>query len=181
MSRRALAVLACVLPALSGAAGGAGAAAAGPAQWRAFDILVALRDLPLNYTCDDLWYRFHDLLLAIGARPADLKILPYQCANTPAVSERSPKVELQFELPVGLTPAQARYADASAVPRRVRLAPGTLKHLASGDCELLKQMNAGLLAALPVQVVSAPLECAGPAIARRGFALEVQALIPSGA
>jgi hypothetical protein len=181
MNTRCLAVLACVLPALSGAAGGTAAAAAGPAQWRAFDILVALQDLPRNYTCDDLWYRFHDLMLAIGARPADLKILPYQCARTPAVSERSPRVQLQFELPVGLTPAQARYADASAMPRRVRLAPGTLKHLTSADCELLEQINTGLLAALPVQVVSPPLECTGPAIAHRGFALEVQALIPSGA
>jgi hypothetical protein len=181
MNRRWLAVLACALPALGGAAAnGAGAGAAGPAQWRSFNILVALRNLPRNYTCDDLWYRFHDLLLAIGARPMSLNILPYQCANTAAVSERSPKVQLEFELPVGLTPAEARYADALAIRRRVRLAPGTLKHLTNADCELLKQMNAGLLVALPVQVVSAPLDCTAPAAARGSFALEVQALIPSG-
>jgi hypothetical protein len=180
MKRRWLAVLGLALPALVGAASGAGAGVAGPAQWRSFNILVALRDLPRNYTCDDLWYRFHDLLLAIGARPVDPKILPYQCSNSPAVSERSPQVQLQFELPVGLTAAQARYADASAVRRRVRLAPGALKHMTDADCELLEQMDAGLLVALPVQVVSAPLDCRAPAAARGGFALEVQALISSG-
>jgi hypothetical protein len=42
-------------------------------------------------------------------------------------------------------------------------------------------MNAGLLVALPVQVVSAPLDCGAPAAAHGRFALEVQALIPSGA
>jgi hypothetical protein len=180
MSRCCLAVLAAALPALGGAAGGAGADVAGPAQWRAFNILVALHDLPHNYTCDDLWYRFRDLLLAIGARETDLKILPYQCSNIPAVAERSPQVQLQFELPVGLTPAEARYADASAARRRVRLAPGNLKHLTGGDCVLLGQMNAGLLATLPVQIVSAPLDCNTPGAARGRFALEVQALIASG-
>ncbi|MGB6605643.1 MAG: hypothetical protein WBE65_15285, partial [Steroidobacteraceae bacterium] len=161
------------------AAGGAGVA--GPAQWRSFNLLVVLRDLPHNYTCDDLWYRFHDLLLAIGARPMTLKILPYQCTNTSAVSTRSPQVQIQLELPVALTAAQARYADAAAVSRRVRLAPGTLKHLTEADCELLEQVNASLLVALPVQVVSPPLDCRAPAAARGSFALEVQALISSGA
>jgi hypothetical protein len=181
MSRRWLAVLALALPALGGAAGGAGATGTTPAQWRSFDILVALQDLPHNYTCDDLWYRFHDLLLALGARLTSLKILPYQCANSAAVSERSPQVQLQFELPVGLTPPEVRYADASAVRRRVRLAPGTLKHMTDADCELLRQMNARLLAALPVQVVSERLDCRAPAAAHGRFALEVQALIASGA
>ena len=183
MSRRPLTSLACALIALGAAAAGTGSAAGvdGPAQWRSFDILVALQNLPRNYTCDDLWYRFRDLLLAIGARAADVKILPYQCANTHGVSERSPQVQLQFELPVGLTPAEARYADTSAVRRRVRIAPGTLKHLTSADCELLKQMSSGLLAALPVQVMSAPLDCGESGAARGRFALEVQALNPSGA
>lgn len=175
-----LAALVCALPALGGAAGNASQGAA-PAQWRSFDILVALRDLPHNYTCDDLWYRFRDLLLAIGARPASLKILPYQCANTAAVPARSPQVQVQFELPVGLTPAEARYADAPAVRRRVRLAPGNLKHMTEADCELLKQMSAGLLVALPVQILSPPLDCRAPAAAHGRFALEVQTLIPSGA
>jgi hypothetical protein len=181
MSRRWLAVLAAALPALGGAAGAAGTAVAGPAQWRSFNLLVELRDLPHNYTCDDLWYRFRDLLLAIGARPMTLKVLPYQCSNAPAASGRSAQVQVEFELPVALTAAEARYADAAAVRRRVRLAPGTLKHLTQADCELLEQMNAGLLVALPVQVLSPPLDCRAPAAAHGSFALEVQALISSGA
>lgn len=185
MTRTPIAVLLALLavsggqaaPIVAGPAAAAAPAAAGPAEWRAFDINVRLEKLPRPYTCDELWYRFHDVLLAIGARP-DLQILTYHCADTRAASGRSPSVQLEFRLPIALTAAQARYADLAAVQRTIRLAPGEPHSLTRGDCELLRQMTASLLAALPVQVVGAAPSCRGGAAAGQPFALEVQALIP---
>jgi hypothetical protein len=155
----------------------AATAAAAPAQWRSFDLLVDLQNLPRAYTCDELWYRFRDLLLAIGARPYP-QILAYQCGTTPAQSTRSPSVQLQFELPDALPASDSRYADVSVVRSTIRLAPGRLASWTKADCELLKQVSSRLLVALPVRVVGTPLECAAPGAPAARFALEVQALIP---
>src|SRR6476469_6926434 len=62
-------------------------AAAQPAAWLQHDLIVSLHNLPRTYSCDDLWYKFRDVLLEIGAR-ADYKILPYDC------NSRSPQVQL---------------------------------------------------------------------------------------
>jgi hypothetical protein len=171
-----------LLVALGAAAAGAAPArgstppaAAASAQWRSFDLLLDLHDLPRAYSCDELWYRFRDLLLAIGARPFP-RILAYRCGKTPALSSRAPSLQLQFELPEALPVSDSRYADVSAVRSTVRLAPGRLHSWTSADCELLKQAGSQLLPALPVHVVGAPLECPAPGGAR--FALEVRALIP---
>jgi hypothetical protein len=155
----------------------AAAAAAGPAEWRSWDLLVDFKDLPQAYTCTELWYRLHDLLLAIGARHYP-QIFTYHCGSTRAESSRSPSVELQFQLPRALSAADARYADVPVVRASVRLAPGTPRSYTAEDCELLKQLSTLLLPALPVHPVGAGLTCPAPGAARRSFALEVQALIP---
>jgi hypothetical protein len=150
---------------------------AGPAaQWRSFDLYVELHDLPRGYTCTELWYRFHDVLMAIGARPWP-RIDAYHCDRTPASSSRSPSVQLQFQLPDPLPQAQARYADVSVQRSTIRLGPGKPATFTAGDCELLKQMNDKLLVALPVHVVGS-LSCQAGA-AKRHFTLEVQALLPA--
>jgi len=177
-----LLLLACAVPAADAATGAAAretltAAAAGPAEWRSFDLLVDLESLPRPYTCTELWYRLRDLLLAIGARP-DLRIVPYHCGPTRAESSRSPSVELQFRLPRALPAADARYADVPVVRATVRLAPGTLRSFTEEDCELLRQLATLLLPALPVHPLGAGLSCPAPGAARHSFALEVQTLMP---
>jgi hypothetical protein len=53
--------------------------------------LVDLHDLPQRYSCDDLWYKFRDVLLAMGGRP-DIKILVYRCERgLPDGQARSPE------------------------------------------------------------------------------------------
>jgi hypothetical protein len=138
---------------------------------------VDFKDLPRAYTCDELWYRLQDLLVAIGARPYP-QIVPYHCGPTAAASSRSPSVELQFQLPQALSAADARYADVPVVRATVRLAPGSLRSYTGEDCELLKQLSTLLLPALRVQLVGPGLTCPVASAARRSYALEVQALIP---
>jgi hypothetical protein len=177
---------ALVLVALGAAAQGAtgaparnnaAAAGAGPAEWRTYDLLVDFKDLPRAYTCNELWYRLRDLLVAIGARHYP-QIVTYHCGSTAAASSRSPSVELQFQLPQALSAADARYADVPVVRATVRLAPGTPRSFTAGDCELLRQLSMLLLPALPLPTVGPGLTCSVASAARRPFALEVQALIP---
>jgi hypothetical protein len=136
-----------------------------PAQWTQQDLIVSLHDLPRRYSCDDLWYKFRDVLLAIGAR-ADYKILPYDC-NGPA-----PRVQLKFLLPREIGAAQQQWADLSVTRKTVRLQPGEPATLDASDCELVKQMKDLLLTALPVKVVGSELTCGKP------FEVSIAALSP---
>jgi hypothetical protein len=150
-----------------------------PATWRPYNLVVDLRDLPQRYSCDDLWYKFRDVLLAMGARP-DIKILVYRCERgLPDGSARSPRAQLQFSMPELLTPAQSRWAELQAVTTTVRLGPGHPASLLSGDCELLRQMKDGLLESVSQRVVSFNLACEASHSARWPFDVTVQALTPS--
>jgi hypothetical protein len=150
-----------------------------PATWRPYDLIVDLHDLPQRYSCDDLWYKFRDVLLAMGARP-DIKILVYHCERgLPEGKARSPRAQLKFSMPELLTPAQSRWAQLQAVTTTVRLGPGHPASLLSGDCELLRQMKDGLLESLSQRVVSFNLACTASHSARWPFDVTVQALTPS--
>lgn len=172
-------LLACVIACAAGAAHAVAPATAPapvPAEWRTYDLLVQFQDLPKTYSCDDLWYRFRDVLLTLGAR-AFMTLTPYDCGYVGGGEARSPRVQLKFQLPQPLHGADTRYAEMSAVDREVRLAPGTPHSLQTGDCELMKQLQGTLLAALPVKVTSATFSCSGPDAA---FALTLQAPMVAG-
>lgn len=145
------------------------------AEWMPHELIVSLTDLPRAYSCNDLWYRFHDVLLAIGAR--DSRILTYDCRDAAAHAHGSPKVELRFQLPAALLASDARFADFSATAATVRLAPGSPKSLTGEDCELMRQMTAGLLETLDLHA-DAKFRCAAAAPAER-FAVTVRALFPA--
>jgi hypothetical protein len=149
-----------------------------PAQWRHHDMIVDLHNLPTRYSCNDLWYKFHDVLLALGARP-DLKILTYRCGQRAGTLANSPSVQLQFSLPELLDPQQARWADVSVTPQTVRLTAGTPGSLHDTDCELLRQMKDKLLSALPTRITGFKLACAATTSARWPFNVSVRALLPS--
>ena len=134
------------------------AQAATPAQWRTFDLLVRLQDLPRSYSCPDLWYRFRDVLLAIGARQYML-IEPYSCAVKGGAPALSPSVHLKFQLPHPLKAEDARYADVSSVQKEVRLAPGRPGSLQADDCVLVQQMQGVLLASLPLRITASDFRC----------------------
>src|SRR5579871_1585133 len=147
------------LAAAAVAAPSAGAPAAQtPAQWRSFDLLLDLQNLPRAYTCRELWERSDELLLALGARHYP-QILVYHCGATPEESSRSPQVQLQFQLPQALTAPQSRYANVTAVRRTIVLSPQQLPSFTAADCGLLKQLSSELLPQTPVRAVGAPLEC----------------------
>jgi hypothetical protein len=165
-------VLLLALAALPASRAVAGGAPTKPAVWFAHDMIVDLQDLPKRYSCDDLWYRFRDVLLSIGAR-SDMQIFPYQC-NT-----RSPRVHLQFSLLKTVSGAEVKYASLQAGSETIRLEPGHPRSLDVSDCALLQQIKDTLLPALPVRVVSYRLTCVAPTSSHRRFYLSVQALSPA--
>jgi hypothetical protein len=148
-----------------------------PAQWRTYDILVSFRDLPRTYSCDDLWYKFRDVLLQLGAR-AYMTLTPYDCGYVGGGEARSPSVEAKFELPQPLHGAATRYADVAARNDTVHFEPGSPPSLHAQDCELVKQLQGTLLAALPLRVSASAYHCrAAPA----SFALTLNAPIAARA
>jgi len=147
------------------------------ATWRAHDLIVGLHDLQRSYSCDDLWYKFHDVLLVLGARP-DMKILVYHCEPGHAEA-RSPSVHLQFSVPELRDASQAGWTELDVTPAIVRLAPGHPESLQNQDCDLLRQMNDSLLPALTQRLVSSDLDCTAPMSGRWAFSITVVALTPS--
>ncbi|MFZ0501909.1 MAG: hypothetical protein WAU49_13195 [Steroidobacteraceae bacterium] len=139
------------------------AAAGRPALWRTYDMIVNLQKLPRTYTCNQLWYEFHDILLRLGAWPYSVNILPYHCSPTPSGYMRSPDVEVRFQLPIFLQGA-VKSAPAEAIERTIRLAPGQPKTLQTSDCQLLQQIEQGMLTSLEgARVDEDHFECAAPA------------------
>jgi hypothetical protein len=167
------------------ATSGAATAAAEPARWRPYDLIIDLRDLPKSYSCDALYYKLWDVLWALGARPG-MKILTYDCERTtanahagvaPGVPARSPRVHLLFALPDALSGGEARWADVRAVERTIRLEPGHPRTLDASDCALVQQIKDTLLPALAADVVGSRLDCGAPASSAR-FSLSIRTLTP---
>jgi hypothetical protein len=144
-----------------------------PAVWFAHDTIVDFENLPQPYTCDDLWYKLRDLLLALGARP-DLKITFYQCG-------RSPSVHLQFSLPREVRGSEVKYASLQAIDDTFLIKAGRPSAFQASDCELVRQIKDTFLTELPVRVMSYRLTCDAPRMEARRYRLSVQALTPVSA
>jgi hypothetical protein len=175
--RRHLGVMAASVCAL-GVVGTAARASAGPtrlatgrpALWRTYDMIVDLQSLPRTYTCNQLWYEFHGILLRLGAWPYSVNILPYHCSPTPTGYLRSPDVEVRFQLPIFLS-SGVKSAPAEAVERTIRLAPGEPKTLQTSDCQLMQQIEQMLLASIQAHVDDAHFDCSAPPHRAANFAV----------
>lgn len=147
-----------------------------PAVWSHHALIIDLHNLPKRYSCDELWYKFKDVLLAIGARP-DLKILPYRCGRSVGSRAFSPKIQLEFSLPRPVSGKNARWASVQGHAKSVRLEPGAPLHLEDTDCELLNQIRTTLLRAIDADVTGFRLACRAPAISNPPFELTVKAIL----
>jgi hypothetical protein len=148
-----------------------------PAAWRHHDLIVSLHDLPKQYSCDDLWYKFRDLLLALGARQ-DSTILVYQCGKRAGDLARSPSVHLQFSTPELLAHSQAGWADITAEQQTIRLSPGQPASLRDSDCELMREIKDELLPETAERIVSFDLACPASQPGHWPFSVTVQAVTP---
>jgi hypothetical protein len=139
-------------------------------------VQVQLSNLPKNYSCYDLWYRFREVLQKIGARP-DWQITTQGCVFSGNTQARSPLVELVFYVPEALPPAQAKWSDVKAVPSTVFLEPGSAPNsLDKSDCELVRQIKDALLPALPVRVLEARINCSSPTDTQHPYKVSIETL-----
>lgn len=163
-----------------GPADGGAPRAASPAIWRTYDMIVDFQRLPRTYTCDQLWYEFRGILLRLGAPPAGINILPYDCSPTPGGDLKSPHVEIRFQLPF-LLQSGVTGAPIQAVEGTVRLSPGKPKTLQASDCQLLRQIRETMLASMPVKVDAAHFDCSGPPARAGKFSVTVRLPMLAGA
>jgi hypothetical protein len=170
----------CCVALLVAATAGAATVAAQPARWRPYALIVDLSDLPKDYSCEDLWYKFRDVLKSLGANP-QMRVTPYRCGHVPGERTRSPRVELFFKLPEALAGKEARWHDVYVNSAEVSLEPGAPASFTDADCELMRQIKDVLLPALPVRVVAYRLSCEAPSRHQPDFALTVQTLRPVAA
>jgi hypothetical protein len=147
------------------------------AIWSPHALIVDLRNLPKRYTCDELWYKFRDVLLAIGARP-DLKILPYRCDRRLGSIAYSPKVQLEFSMPEVVSGKEERWAQMHVLTKSVRLEPGAPSHLDDSDCALLNQIRGTLLRSIGTTVTDFRLACQASPASKLPFDLTVEAAVP---
>jgi hypothetical protein len=122
------------------------------------DLIAKLNHLSKRYSCNDLWYKFHDVLLEIGARP-DMKILPYRCERALGEAARSPSVQLHFQLPEVLHGNLARWADIRVVNSTVTFQPGHPKSFDATDCDLLRQIKDTLFTQVVDRAATYHLAC----------------------
>jgi hypothetical protein len=134
-------------------------------------MIVDLQNLPRVYSCDDLYYKFRDVLVILGAQHWPT-IHTYRC------NSRSPRMHLQFSLAKPVSGAALQYATLQASNSTIELAPGKPTSLQPNDCQLLEQMKDTLLPALPVKVISYRLTCTAPPRGRARYQVQVQALMP---
>jgi hypothetical protein len=147
------------------------------AVWSQHALIVDLRNLPKRYTCDELWYKFRDVLLAIGARP-DMKILPYRCDRRVGPVGYSPKVQLEFSMPRAVSGKEERWAQTQVLTKSIRLEPGVPSRIEDSDCALLNQIRETLLQSIGTTVTDFRLACQAPLESEPPFELTVKALVP---
>jgi hypothetical protein len=135
-------------------------------------MIVNFQNLPRTYTCDQLWYELHGLLLRLGAWPYSLNVLPYDCSPTPSGNVKSPNVEVRFQLPIFLSGVAVKSAPAEAIEGTVRLAPGEPKTLQASDCQLLQQIDQTLLPSIEAAHIDEQhFDCSAPQRRHAGFSV----------
>jgi hypothetical protein len=157
--------------------GAASAAATRPAYWAPHDEIDYLTNLPRTYSCDDLYYKYRDVLQLVGARPA--QIYSYGCAGTHGSATDAPRVDITYSVPSALPTDVHGGSVFQANLATVRLAPGHPKSLDARDCPLLRDMSQTVLASFSAHIDASQLQCGSSDAAHSHFAVIVQTWIPA--
>jgi hypothetical protein len=154
---------------LGATAGAAAQDAPVTAYWAEHAEVDELGKLPKTYGCDELFYKYRDILLKLGVRPGP-KIYAYGCTRPGQPASGSAKVDLGYAIahpgPVGF----------KAYKRAIKLTPGEPKSLTAEDCQLLDDMRQTVIAAISSEVEAHGLDC-GTDHSHKKFELTVQVLI----
>jgi len=178
LSQRIASGLAAAALLLCGANCSASSPTTVPSTWSHYDMIINLDHLSKQYSCDDLWYKFRDVLQALGAQEIS-QVMPYDCGPAAADHGLSPKVEVAFELPDKAAGIPLRYVPMQARDIDVHLSPGQPPKLDASDCDLVRQIDNTLIQAIPLHVISANWHCKRARPAQSHYELTLQVLTPA--
>jgi hypothetical protein len=159
------------LVALAGAAVVSAEGAAILAYWAPHNEIDEPPQLTRPYDCDDLYYKYRDVLLKLGAR--GLKIYTYGCIRHGQAESGQPRVNLSYSVP-------RERPGGPGIPaqrKSVTLKPGDPKSLTSDDCALLNNMRQTVIAAIASKIDAHGLDC-GSSGGQKHFELTVETLLP---
>jgi hypothetical protein len=146
------------------------------AYWAPHDEIDYLDNLPRTYSCDELYYKYRDILLRVGARPG--QIYSYGCTSKQGAAEGTPHVDITYSVTNAL-PAQIHSnSGLQARLATVRLSPGNPKSLDARDCSLLRDMSQTVLASFSQHIDASRLQCGSMPSAHPRFELVVKTLLP---
>jgi hypothetical protein len=146
------------------------------AYWAQHDEIDELDDLRHPYRCDDLYYKYRDVLLRLGAQPG-MKIYAYGCSRAGHPASGTPHVDLTYAVPREMPVTGSGSVGLKAAPATVKLAPGEPKSLTPDDCVLLNDMRQTVLSSFATTMNANRLHCSAARTSKH-FALVVQTLLP---
>jgi hypothetical protein len=147
-----------------------------PAYWTPHDEIDELDDLPHPYRCDDLYYKYRDALLRLGAQPG-MKIYTYGCSRAGQPASGTPRVYLTYAVPRELPVTGSGGVGLKVARATVKLGPGEPKSLTPDDCVLLNDMRQ-TLSSFANSMNASSLQCSAAKNSKH-FALVVQTLLPA--
>lgn len=171
--------------------------------WQKYDLAFTYSGFTTKYSCDGLADKMKLLLRAAGARP-DLKVNSYACSSGLGEPTEFPRVRMKFFALVPGSPAEAAAAasklkvygkqlgtdspqaaakSAPEVPeagvgrwRPVKIARGSPRDLAPGDCELVEQFRDKLLPHFTVRNVEDQTRCVPNQLSGSSISLQFETL-----
>ena len=163
-----------------GGQSGGGAAAAAPkemAVWTPKEVQFTYMGFTTHYTCDGLRDAVRDMLLQLGARKSDLKVVEQPCSR-PDWPDPFPGVRIKMSV---LTPAPSTVSDVSQmVPaewKTVKLPYRETLLNAAGQCELLEQFKKTVLPLFTTRNVDLVANCVPHQLEPLGTKLQAEVLV----
>jgi hypothetical protein len=148
------------------------------AVWTPKELQFTYSGFTTKYTCDGLRDRVKTILLALGARKDDLKVVESPCSGDPDRPNPFPGVKIKMNV---LKPAdRPPTPDGQIVTahwKQVDLLKGQFGIDAAGDCELMEQVNQKILPLFTTRNVDLQATCVPHEASPLGTRLKAEVLI----
>jgi hypothetical protein len=148
------------------------------AVWTPKELQFTYSGFTTKYTCDGLRDRVKTILLALGARKDDLKVVESPCSGDPDRPDPFPGVKIKMNV---LKPTdQPPTPDGQIVTahwKQVDLLKGQFGIDAAGDCELMEQVSQKILPLFTTRNVDLQASCVPHELSPLGTRLKAEVLI----
>lgn len=150
------------------------------AYWATHDEIDYLDNLSRTYSCDEIYYKYRDALLRLGARP-DMKIYTYGCSGSKGAAADRPHVDLTYTVPEPLSPQFDSNSTLRARLETVEISAGNPKVLSEKDCTLMDDMRQTVLSSFSKDIEVRGSNRGQSRRPSKPYTLFVQTMIPIAA